>query len=91
MAARTLDGCASERAGHRDRSQLVHLYQYDGSHSDQRSESATERDIERLRAFLGEGPERATDSLGLAVAAILGLTGLRPSPTRRVSQGRSLR
>jgi DNA-binding transcriptional regulator YbjK len=33
---------------------------------------AAERDIERLRAFLGETPERALDPVGLAVGAILG-------------------
>jgi TetR/AcrR family transcriptional regulator, regulator of biofilm formation and stress response len=32
---------------------------------------AAERDIERLRAFLGEAPERAADPLGLLVGAIL--------------------
>ena len=35
-------------------------------------ERAADRDIERLRAFLGETPERAPDPLGLAVGAILG-------------------
>jgi DNA-binding transcriptional regulator YbjK len=34
-------------------------------------ELAAERDIERLRAFLGDAPERADDPLGLAVGAIL--------------------
>jgi TetR/AcrR family transcriptional regulator, regulator of biofilm formation and stress response len=34
-------------------------------------ERAAERDIERLRAFLGEAPELAPDPLGLAVGAIL--------------------
>jgi DNA-binding transcriptional regulator YbjK len=32
---------------------------------------AAERDIERLRAFLGEAPEQATDPLGLVIEAIL--------------------
>jgi DNA-binding transcriptional regulator YbjK len=36
-------------------------------------ELAAERDIERLRAFLGDAPERADDPLGLAVGAILDL------------------
>ncbi len=35
-------------------------------------ESAAERDIERLRAFLHESPEVAADPLGLVVGAILG-------------------
>jgi TetR/AcrR family transcriptional regulator, regulator of biofilm formation and stress response len=35
-------------------------------------ERAAERDIERLRAFLGETPEHASDPVGLAVGAILG-------------------
>jgi TetR/AcrR family transcriptional regulator, regulator of biofilm formation and stress response len=34
-------------------------------------ELAAQRDIERLRAFLGDAPERANDPLGLAVGAIL--------------------
>jgi TetR/AcrR family transcriptional regulator, regulator of biofilm formation and stress response len=34
-------------------------------------ERAAERDIERLRAFLGEAPERLSDPLGLAVGAML--------------------
>jgi len=36
-------------------------------------ERAADRDIERLRAFLGEAPERAPDPLDLAVGAILDL------------------
>ncbi|HEY1510511.1 MAG TPA: TetR family transcriptional regulator [Solirubrobacteraceae bacterium] len=35
-------------------------------------ESAAERDIERLYAFLGEPPDHAADPLGMAVGAILG-------------------
>ena len=35
-------------------------------------ERAAERDIERLRAFLGEPPGAAADRLGLVVGAILG-------------------
>ena len=34
-------------------------------------ERAADRDIERLRTFLGESPERAADPLGLAVRAVL--------------------
>jgi DNA-binding transcriptional regulator YbjK len=34
-------------------------------------ERAADRDIERLREFLGEAPERAPDPLGLAVDAVL--------------------
>jgi TetR/AcrR family transcriptional regulator, regulator of biofilm formation and stress response len=34
-------------------------------------ERAADRDIERLRAFLGEAPERAPDPLGLAVDAVI--------------------
>lgn len=34
-------------------------------------ERAAERDIERLRAFLGPAPERSGDPLGLVVAAVL--------------------
>jgi TetR/AcrR family transcriptional regulator, regulator of biofilm formation and stress response len=34
-------------------------------------ERAAERDIERLSAFLGDTPERASDPLGLVVGAIL--------------------
>src|SRR3974390_63537 len=37
-------------------------------------ERAAERDIERLRAVLGEAPERAVDPLGLVVDAIVGPT-----------------
>ena len=35
-------------------------------------ERAADRDIERLRADLGDAPERAPDPVGLAVSAILG-------------------
>jgi TetR/AcrR family transcriptional regulator, regulator of biofilm formation and stress response len=35
-------------------------------------ERAAERDIERLRMFLGEAPEHASDPVGLAVDAVLG-------------------
>ena len=34
-------------------------------------ERAADRDIERLRAFVGEAPERAPDPLGLAVDAVI--------------------
>jgi TetR/AcrR family transcriptional regulator, regulator of biofilm formation and stress response len=37
-------------------------------------ESAADRDIERLRALLGESPERCPDPVGLAVDSILGCT-----------------
>ena len=38
-------------------------------------QSAAERDIERLRALLGESSEPARDPLGLAVGAVLGPSG----------------
>jgi DNA-binding transcriptional regulator YbjK len=38
-------------------------------------ERAADRDIERLRALLGETPAHASDPLGLAVGAILGPSG----------------
>ncbi len=37
-------------------------------------QSAADRDIERLRTFVGESPERAGDPVGAAVEAILGPT-----------------